>query len=611
MLRYVLFLALLCLVVGCGPASDEASDASSAQDAAQAEAQAFLDQHTETYLKLYYDLTRAEWASNTRIVEGDDSNLKAQEAAHAAFAQFTGSTEVIEQTRALLEKEGELTPLQVRQLKAILYSAANNPQTVGDLVTERIAAEAKQTETLFGFDFTLDGQSVSTNDIDDVLAESADLDQRLAAWESSKEVGKELKDGLEHLVGLRNGTVEALGYENYFHYQVSDYGMSVDEMMELNRKFIAEVWPLYRQLHTWARYTLAERYGAEVPTMLPAHWLPNRWGQDWVAMVKVEGLDLDAVLKDKEPEWIVKQAEDFYISLGFEALPEVFWEKSSLYPLPQDAGYKKNNHASAWHLDLENDVRSLMSVQPNQRWWSTTHHELGHIYYYISYSRPEIPHLLRGGANRGFHEAVGSLLGLASMQKPFLAAKGLVEEGAEVDEIQALLAEALDSIVFIPFSAGTMTHFEHDLYAADLPKDEYNARWWKYVEQFQGITPPGERGEEFCDAASKTHINDDAAQYYDYAISNILLQQIHRHIASKILNQDPRATNYYGQKDVGAFLKGILELGSSRDWRQVMQDHLGEDISASATLEYFDPLVEYLETQNEGREHTLPEQPTF
>ena len=604
--------SLLCLIpvlmlVGCGPATEPAPDSFTVQ----ADAQAFLDQHTEKYLQLYYDLTQAEWASNTRIVEGDDSNLKAQEAAHAAFAQYTGSTEVIERTRALLEKESDLTPLQVRQLKAILYAAANNPQTVSDLVTERIAAEAKQTEALFGFDFTLDGSSVSTNDIDDVLSESADLDQRQAAWESSKEVGKELKDGLEKLVGLRNGTVEALGYENYFHYQVSDYGMSVDEMMSLNQKFVSEVWPLYRQLHTWARYTLAERYGVEVPAMLPAHWLPNRWGQDWVALVKVEGLDLDAALKDKEPEWIVQQAEDFYISLGFEALPEVFWEKSSLYPLPADAGYKKNNHASAWHLDLENDVRSLMSVQPNQRWWSTTHHELGHIYYYISYSRPEIPHLLRGGANRGFHEAVGSLLGLASMQKPFLTGKGLVEEDAEVDEIQALLAEALESIVFIPFSAGTMTHFEHDLYAADLPKDQYNARWWQYVEQFQGITPPSDRGEEYCDAASKTHINDDAAQYYDYAISGILLQQLHRHIATKILNQDPRATNYYGQKEVGAFLRGILELGSSQDWRQVMQEHLGEEISASATLEYFAPLVGYLEGQNEGREHTLPEQPTF
>ena len=35
------------------------------------------------------------------------------------------------------------------------------------------------------------------------------------------------------------------------------------------------------------------------------------------------------------------------------------------------------------------------------------HHELGHIFYYQAYTRPEVPPLLRSGANRGFHEALG------------------------------------------------------------------------------------------------------------------------------------------------------------------------------------------------------------
>ncbi|MEO1086081.1 MAG: M2 family metallopeptidase, partial [Acidobacteriota bacterium] len=473
----------------------------------------------------------------------------------------------------------------------------------------RIAAEAAQTEKLYGYTFTLEGQEVSTNDLDDILVSETRIGKRKRAWEASKTVGAELKDGLVELVALRNGTVQALGYDDYFHYQVSEYGMEVDDMMALNRRFMEEVWPLYRELHTWARYELAESYEAPVPNDLPAHWLPNRWGQDWTAMVTVEGIDLDAKLAEFDPEWIVKQAEDFYVSLGFESLPPVFWEKSSLYPLPADAPYKKNNHASAWHLDLQNDVRSLMSVQPNQRWWSTTHHELGHVYYYLAYTRPEVPPLLRGGANRGFHEAVGSLLGVASMQKPFLVAKGLVDGEIETDEIQALLQEALDAIVFIPFSSGTMTHFEHDLYRGGLSDEEYNARWWKYAKDFQGIVAVGGRGEEFCDAATKTHINDDAAQYYDYAISNVLLHQIHRHIATKILDQDPRATNYYGREDVGTFLNGILELGATQDWREVMQEHVGEELSAEAMLEYFEPLRAWLIEQNEGRQHTLPERP--
>ncbi|MCG8458926.1 MAG: M2 family metallopeptidase, partial [Holophagales bacterium] len=128
---------------------------------------------------------------------------------------------------------------------------------------------------------------------------------------------------------------------------------------------------------------------------------------------------------------------------------------------------------------------------------------------------------------------------------------------------------------------------------------------------FQGMVPPGERGEDFNDAATKTHINDDPAQYYDYALSQVILHQLHRHIADNILKEDPRATNYYGREDVGTFLAGILELGATRDWREVMREQLGQEISAAAMLAYFEPLQAWLAEQNAGRGHTLPEQPAL
>jgi peptidyl-dipeptidase A len=65
----------------------------------------------------------------------------------------------------------------------------------------------------------------------------------------------------------------------------------------------------------------------------------------------VQGFDLDAAIAPKSPEWVIRQAERFYTSLGFPELPKTFWEKSSLYPVAKDAGFKKNTHASAWHID--------------------------------------------------------------------------------------------------------------------------------------------------------------------------------------------------------------------------------------------------------------------
>ncbi|WP_053992302.1 M2 family metallopeptidase [Mangrovimonas sp. TPBH4] len=571
------------------------------------EAQAFLDDYSKTYKKLYYDSSKAEWAANTHIVAGDTTNAYNVQKANEAYAKFTGSTEVIEKTKQFLEHKDELDIVQVRQLNTILYGAGNNPETVSDVVSKRIAAQNAQSETLYGFDFQVDGKSVTTGDIDKVLRESSNETERLKNWEASKAVGKDLKDGLENLRQLRNQTVQALGYDDYFSYQVSEYGMNRQEMLAEMNKMVKEVWPLYRELHTWARYELAKKYNAEVPEYIPAHWLPNRWGQDWSPLVNVEGLDIDAALADKDPEWIVKEGENFYVSIGFDPLPASFYEKSSMYPLPADADYKKNNHASAWHMDLENDLRCLMSVEPTADYYETIHHELGHIYYYQAYTNPNVPPLLRAGANRGYHEAIGSLLGLAAMQKPFLASKGLVDESVQIDETQNLLKEALNYVVFLPFSAGVMSEFENALYAENLPKDQYNAKWWELAKKYQGMVPPSERGEEFCDAASKTHINDDAAQYYDYAISYILLFQFHDHIAKNILHQDPHATNYFGSKDVGTFLRGVLETGANNDWRELLKSSVGSEMSAKPMLNYFAPLMDYLKAQNEGRTYTLPE----
>lgn len=591
----VLLVATPAMLASCGKKPEQA-------------AQAFVDGYTAELQKLYYEVSLAEWAVNTHIVEGDTTNAWRSRMAKEAMAAFTGSAENIEKARGFLAESDRLPDIQVRQLNAILYEAANNPQTVPDLVRQRIKTETEMVEKLFGFDFQMNGKSISTNDIDELIRSETDLGKRLAAWNASKEVGIGLKDGLVELQTYRNQTVQALGYQDYFDYQVSEYGMTKAELREEMLQTVRDIWPLYRELHTWARYELAQRYGqSEVPDMLPAHWLPNRWGQDWSPLVKVEGLDLDSRLKEKEAEWLVKQAESFYVSLGFSELPASFYEKSDLYPAPEDATYKKNNHASAWHMDLDRDVRSLMSVIPNSDWYETTHHELGHVYYYISYTNPGVPMLLRRGANRAYHEGVGSLMGLAAMQKPFIQGIGLFPDGTATDETQSLLKEALNYIVFLPWSAGVMTEFEHSLYGENLPSDQFNAKWWELVAKYQGIVPPSPRGEEYCDAPTKTHIIDDAAQYYDYAMSYVLLFQLHDHIANNILKQNPHATNYYGSTAVGDFLRQILTPGATRDWRELTREATGSDVSAQPMLRYFEPIMSYLKEQNQGRKYTLAE----
>lgn len=604
-LSFTVFYAILILSViySCGNKTKQEN----AHRSFETEVQQFLNDYNTEFQKLLTAASEAEWNLNTKIVEGDTITSKISEEANEAMSKFTGSKKNIDKAKEFLSNKEKLSSLQVKQLETILYMAGGSPEVAADIVKERIKASTEQTKNLYGYTYKLNGKEVTTNDIDNILASSSNLTERLKAWNASKEVGKNLKSGLDKLRELRNKSVQPLGYSDYFHYQVSEYEMGADEMMNTCKNMIAELWPLYRELHTWARYELAKKYKQKVPDYLPAHWLPNRWGQEWADIVEVEGFNLDEALNTKSAEWIVEQAEDFYVSLGFEKLPSSFYEKSSLYPLPPNTNYKKNNHASAWHMDNDKDVRSLMSVEPNTRWWGTTLHELGHIYYYISYSNPNVPVILRAGANRAYHEALGSLIGLAALQKPFLIDRGLLLAYIKVDSIKMMLKEALDFVVLIPWSAGVMTEFEYHLYSKNLPADEFNKKWWELVKKYQGIVPPSERGEEYCDAATKTHINDDAAQYYDYALSNILLFQFHVYIANHILKQPPYATNYYGNKEVGNFLKKIMTPGATVNWKEHLKQNIGSDMSAKPMVEYFNPLYNWLKEQNKNRTHTLPE----
>lgn len=575
---------------------------------AHQEADEFLHQYEAGLQERYAAVSEAMWAANTDISPENDS-LSA--AAEKAYSRFAGSPEVIRQTKALLDRKDELDELQVRQLNQIWLAAAQYPGTIPETVDQLIEAGTRQTSLLYGFDYMMpDGKGnankVTTNEIDRILVESTDVRERLAAWRASKEVGAVLRDGLADLQSLRNQVAEEMGYSSYFDLQVSAYEMSTDEMMALMDQLVLELRPLCTELHTWARYELARRYRQPVPDQLPAHWLPNRWGQNWPGIIKA--VNLDELFADRSPEWIVQQSERFYVSLGFPPLKQNFWDKSDLYPVEPDSPRKKNNHASAWHMDLQDDYRSLMSVEANERWFGTTHHELGHIYYYIEYANPDVPLLLRQGANRSYHEGMGDLMKVASIQRPYLEELGLLPKGMKIDEIQWLLNDALSnsSVAFIPFSAGVMSHFEHDLYEEAIPKEEYNNRWWHYVGLYQGIAPPSARGPEYCDAATKTHINDDAAQYYDYALSCVLKFHLHDYIAREILKQDPRNCNYSGNKEVGEFLKSIMRPGGTKDWRTVLKEKTGEDLSAKAMLDYYQPVMDYLKAVNKGRKATLP-----
>ncbi len=564
----------------------------------QERADRFLALVNASYQALYTVENRASWDAATDVSDAHDA---ASAAASKARAAFMGNPALITEARELLTHSAELDDLTVRQLRRALLLAAEGPMTNPQLVADRIEAETKQASTMNGFVFRLDGKDVITNDLDERLVASSDPAERRRVWEASKAIGPALRPGMAKLQGLRNGVARELGYPDYFALQAAAHDMTTAEVLALQDDFLRTLRPLYEQLYTWARYELAKKYGQPVPDRIPADWLPNRWGQEWEALVAVPGLD--SAIAKKSPEWLVKTGERFYTSLGRAPLPESFWRDSDLYPVQPPSKRRKNAHASCWDMNLERDIRSLMSVESDPYWFATIHHELGHAYYDLAYTRPGVPYLLREGASPAFHEGFAGVAEVAARQTPYLQSLGLVSGGkrSKEAEIRSLLHDALATVPFMFFASGPMTHWEADVYANALPPEQWNAAWWKYVAEYQGIVPPEPRGEEWCDPVTKTHVNDTPAYYFSYAVATVFQYQVYCHIAKQVLHQDPRQCNFAGHPEVGAFLERMQAPGATKDWRVILREATGEDLSTRAMLEYYRPLMDWLAKQNRGR----------
>ena len=76
----------------------------------------------------------------------------------------------------------------------------------------------------------------------------------------------------------------------------------------------------------------------------------------------------------------------------------------------------------------------------------TIHHEMGHIQYYLQYK--DKPLEFRGGANPGFHEAIGDTMALLVNTPDHLERVGLLDAVSDSEEadINFLLTAAMERV---------------------------------------------------------------------------------------------------------------------------------------------------------------------
>ncbi|MBW3168624.1 M2 family metallopeptidase [Qipengyuania flava] len=549
---------------------------------------------------------RVLWLNNTYIVH-DSDQLAAKYGAEATEKSVRYANEAAKYARV------EGLDAEVARKLDILRNGIVMPAPVRDGAATELNEIATKLGSAYGKGKgTLNGEEINGSDIEAEMGNldrtPAELAEMWASWHDN--VGAPMRGDYQRMIAIANEGSKELGFADLGAMWRSNYDMDPDQFAAETERMWQEVKPLYMALHTYVRGKLNAKYGAEVqPATGPirADLLGNMWAQEWgniYPLVAPEGAgdigyDLTDLITAKGLDEIemVRTGEQFFSSLGFEPLPETFWERSQ-FVKPQDR--EVVCHASAWDVDNVDDLRIKMCIKKNADDFITIHHELGHNYYQRAYNQQDYLHL--NGANDGFHEAIGDMIAL-SITPEYLVQIDMLDE-ADVPsadkDIGLLLRQAMDKVAFLPFGL-MVDRYRWGLFDGSIPADQLNKGWNDLRLEYQGIVPPVERDESGFDAGAKYHIPGNVP-YTRYFLARILQFQFFKAACDQAGWEGPlHRCSFYGNEEVGKNLNAMLEMGASKPWPDALEAFTGErQMSGAAMAEYFAPLKAWLDEQNAG-----------
>ena len=564
-------------------------------------ARAFLAKVNSDLLRLTESGNRAGWILSTYITTDTEAMAaQANEALLTAATQFAKDATRFQKT--------QVPPADRRQLEllrtSLTMAAPPDPKEAEELTRLAASMEGDYGRAKYCPPGATGDDCLDVEKVTEILAESRDPKKLEEVWAGWHATAVPLKKDYIRFVELSNKGARALEFPDTGAMWRAKYDMPPEAFAKEIDRLWDQLRPLYTSLHIYVRSRLRDKYGDIVPANgpIPAHLLGNLWQQDWSNIYPLvapkddhQTFSLVDRLKAKkvEPLEMVRVAERFFTSLGFDPLPKTFWERS-LFVKPRDR--EVVCHASAWDIDIEDDLRIKMCIDVTAEDFATIHHELGHNFYQRAYKR--LPMLFRDGANDGFHEAVGDTISL-SITPEYLVKIGLLDAAPDQSsDIGLLLRAALERLAFLPFGL-VVDQWRWQVFEGKVTPATYNKAWWDLKLKYQNVAPPHPRGEEFFDPGAKYHVPANTP-YSRYFLAAVLQFQFHRALAKTAGCTGPlHRCSIYESKAAGEKLKAMLEMGASRPWPDALEAISGQrQMDASAMAEYFAPLKAWLDQQN-------------
>ncbi|KAL5288397.1 hypothetical protein ACFFRR_008933 [Megaselia abdita] len=452
--------------------------------------------------------------------------------------------------------------------------------------------------------------------INDVITLSKNLEEVSYYWTNWRSSQSNLirENYFNFLYSMR----QAASYNGHVSPSRTWYLYFEDEHLMLKEfeHAIRQIKPLYRQLHALIRHQLIKRFSVQDPNIcsdghIPDHLMDKVIAHAWKAKGCLMPPYPDRKLPDvKEkmdadvfnPPKINEIASQFFETMGIEPFTSDFW----LHYARKITDEEIKDECKAEIYNFPPEVALKYCPKADFKKFLQMHGHMAELHYNLKKKR--LPFGLDKESCPGFSSAIGEAAIISAgspryLEKVHLIQNYTLDSQLSMNRLFRLGVHTLFTVnryfVYEKILVDSMDH--------RVKPSELNCAYWKYQDHYAGVSPPDQRNEKTFDPGYRFFsLLDPEKPNTVRLVSEIMGYQIYRALcikAGQYKKGDPdfplHNCDFSGSKEAGDILNKAMELGSTKNWRDVLELLTGErKINGQAIVEFYKPLENWLKDQN-------------
>ena len=479
--------------------------------------------------------SKAGWIFYTTGINPDIPEKYAREGGEIIFSRYG---------RKKLDRiQGEFGTPELNRIARLIYMKILSERNRYIPAAYRLKSSIM--ETFINYRAEFEGEQRTGSYFRRLMREESDRERRRKAWYANVLKGSDIAPKLQELIKRRNELARECDAEDFYEFQLSAMGVTVDNLFTVLDKLDAITRGPYLQILQKRKIKL----GLEAV---------EPW--DFAYFSDTLSLAFDSYFK-----------KDSLMQVLNRTMTGLGYDMNSL-PLQYDLEPRPGKIQSAFCLPINvpDDIRILVNIDDGYSSYRILFHEFGHA---LHFSYIEQPHYtLRGSPAGCFAEAMASI-NESLMHQP----EWLMKYGGVPDSILSPILELMhDSRIISLRSALVNVYFERELYRTDA--ENPTELYWDMYERFTF----GPRHDDVALWALIHHYTDNPVYVHNYILAGLIAAQTFAYlerINGTVI--DNKATSEF-------LINNYFKPGASKDWFELIEDATGEPLNAKY---YIDDLL--------------------